>query len=74
MKKKARKADIEAIERMERFLQQTPNQLQRRESMGDVRRTLEYDLRVPPRVRTRRRGSVPPAFDFEDYKRRKGFK
>ena len=65
---------MEAIERLERFLEQKPNTLTRRESMCDVRRTIEYDLRVPPRIRTRRRGSVPAALDFDEYKKRRGFK
>ena len=42
--------------------------------MCDVRRVLEYELRVPPRVRSRRRGSVPERFDFERYKKSKKFK
>ena len=65
---------MEAIERLERFLEQKPNTLTRRESMCDVRRVLEYELRVPPRVRSRRRGSVPERFDFERYKKSKKFK
>ena len=73
-RRRARQSDVDAIERLQKFVEQKPNKLSRRESMCDVRRVLEYELRVPPRVRSRRRGSVPERFDFERYKKSKKFK
>ncbi|CAH1776552.1 unnamed protein product [Owenia fusiformis] len=73
-KKKRKVTDMARLEQIERFLKIPARPLQRSMSLPRVRGPIEYELRVPPQVRRRERGSVPDIFNFSKYAMEKGAK
>ncbi|XP_022099054.1 uncharacterized protein LOC110983798 isoform X2 [Acanthaster planci] len=68
-KKKKRPLDPRRLDAIEAFLRQPPRRIHRSESLPKVKMPVPWVLRVPPRVRSRRRGSLPDLLDFDEYVR-----
>ncbi|XP_038063059.1 uncharacterized protein LOC119733763 isoform X2 [Patiria miniata] len=68
-KKKRRPLDPRRLDAIEAFLMQRPRRIHRSESLPKIQMPVAWGLRVPPRVRSLRRGSLPDSLDFDEYVR-----
>ncbi|XP_071786267.1 uncharacterized protein [Asterias amurensis] len=66
-KKKRKPLDPRRLNEIEAFLKQEPRKLSRAESLPKVKMPVPLQLRVPPKVRSHRRGSLPELLDFEEF-------
>ncbi|XP_041358343.1 uncharacterized protein LOC121375146 isoform X3 [Gigantopelta aegis] len=70
-KMKKRRVNMARIEAVEEFLRRPTRKIERSDSLHNVTRVIERELRVPSRIR-HHRWSVPNIFDFKEYKTKRG--
>ncbi|XP_021358969.1 uncharacterized protein LOC110454008, partial [Mizuhopecten yessoensis] len=73
-KKKRKRAPINMarLDDIEQFLRAPPKRLQRSHSLTNIAKPVEKELRVPSKVRSRIRSSIPDLLNFDDYGKKKG--
>ncbi|XP_033743076.1 uncharacterized protein LOC117329299 isoform X6 [Pecten maximus] len=75
-KKKKKRAPINMarLDDIERFLRAPPKRLERSNSLTDITKPVERELRVPSKVRSRIRSSIPDLLNFDEYGKKKGLR
>ncbi|XP_069130069.1 uncharacterized protein [Argopecten irradians] len=75
-KKKKKRAPINMarLDDIERFLKAPPKRLERSNSFTNIEKPVDREFRVPSKVRSRVRNSIPDLLNFEDFGRKKGLR